>query len=543
MKETFKKIIEKIKTGWGKLSSGARKLIIFALSALLILALAFTIVLNVKKGDGYIVLFPGMEESEATEVYQYLRSEGVSTKINKDGEIMVPQEQWDQLVYELAQKGYPQSAPSYGTYFDNLSMTMTDSEKQQLIIKDLQDRLQITLNRIEGIKSSVVTISVPESSNYAWKSDSEGASASVALTLENPYAFTKDNVAAVKNLVAFATQKMKPDDVVVIDTTTGKEIGSADANSSDYDIISRENYERIIRERIEESVVEILSKPYGKDNVAAACTVSINYDKINEEMLEYLTDEDNEGVVDWKHIIYQGEGIEPLEARGVSGEENNTDIPSYPNETEDYTITDPDYLEREITYSIGHVLTQTEKAQGIITDSTIAITIKTLSPLSNVEKGNVIDLVKNATAIDDTTKITVFDWQGDELEPADDNNGGGLLKKSAKDYKMFLLLLAIAAVILIALIIIILIRRDAKKKIKANEKKNQRAVDQLEAKLAESKRRSLVEMANETNKEQKETKDEVRQFAMDNPDLTAAIVRSMIKEDENSSTQEDGEIL
>lgn len=541
MKEKFKNFIDKIKTAWGKLSSGVRKIIIIALSALLVLALVLTIVLNVNKGDGYIVLFPNMADAEATEVYQYLRAEGVSTKINSDGEIMVPQEQWDTLVYDLAQKGYPQSAPSYGTYFDNLSMTMTDSEKQQLIIKDLQDRLQITLNRIDGIKGSVVTISAPEENNYAWKENSSKPSASVALTLDNPYAFTGENVAAVKNLVAFATHQMKPEDVVVIDTTTGKELGIDDGKEKEYDIISRENYENIIRKRIEESVEEILSKPYGRDNVSAACTVSINYDKINEEMLEYLTNENDEGVVDWKHIIYKGEGIEELPAEGVSGEEDNADIPSYPNEAEDYTITDPDYLEREITYSIGHVLTQTEKAQGVITDSTIAITIKTPSPLSNVEKSGVIDLVKNATAIDDTTKISVFDWQSDELE--EETPPGMLSKDKVKDYKILLLILALIAITLIAIIIVILVRRDAKKKIQANEKKNKRAVDQLEAKLAETKRRSLVEMANETNKEQKETKDEVRQFALDNPDLTAAIVRSMIKEDEYSSTQEqeDGE--
>ena len=150
MKEKFKGFIDKIKTAWGKLSSGVRKIIIIALSALLVLAIVLTVVLNVNKGDGYIVLFPGMADSEATEVYQYLRAEGVSTKINAEGEIMVPQEQWDTLVYDLAQKGYPQSAPSYGTYFDNLSMTMTDSEKQQLILKDLQDRLQVLETGIYG---------------------------------------------------------------------------------------------------------------------------------------------------------------------------------------------------------------------------------------------------------------------------------------------------------------------------------------------------------------------------------------------------------
>ena len=65
----------------------------------------------------------------------------------------------------------------------------------------------------------------------------------------------------------------------------------------------------------------------------------------------------------------------------------------------------------------------------------------------------------------------------------------------------------------------------------------------LEAKLEETKRRSLAEMADESNKEQKETASEVRKFAQDNPDLTAAIVRSMIMDDENkNNNQEDDDL-
>lgn len=537
MKEKFKKLFDKIKEFWSKLSSGMRKLLIACISLIVIAAIIVTVILNSSSTDDYIVLFPDMEASESAEVYKYLTSQNVSTKINEKGEIMVPKDQWDTLVYKLAEKGYPQSAPSYGTYFDNLSMTMTDSEKQQLMIKDLQDRLQITINRIDGIKGSVVTISYPEKSSYAWKDDESKASASVALTLEKPDSFTSENVNAVKNLVAFATQQMKPEDVIVIDTTTGRELGSsASDDKTSYDIVSRENYERIIRERIEESVENILSKPYGKDNVVAACTVSVNYDKISEEMMKYLPEDNGQGVVDWRHIIYKGQGTTTQEASGVSGEENNTDTPSYPNEDDNIAITDPDYLEREITYSISHVLTQTEKAQGVIKDSTIAITIKTDAPLSNTEKAQIIDLVKNATAISDTTKITVFDWQKTELETEPTE---ATKTTSVKNYSSFLLLLILLGVIVLAAFIIFLITRNAKRKIKANNNRNQRAVDQLEAKLEETKRRSLAEMANESNKEQKETASEVRKFAQDNPDLTAAIVRSMIMDDENKNNNQE----
>ena len=537
MNEKVKGVGAKLKDFWGKLSSGVRKLLIIGLCVLVAAAVGLTIWLNMRN-SGYIVLFPDMEASESAEVYQYLQSEGVSTQMNTKGEIMVPETQWDTLVYELAAKGYPKSAPSYGTYFDNLSMTMTDSEKEQLIIKDLQDRLQETINRIDGVKGSVVTISYPESSSYAWKENNDKASASVTLTLEDADSFTSKNVSAIKNLVAFSAQAMEPDAVTVIDTTTGNELGSTNSSDDSYEINSRENYEKIIRQRIEESVESVLSKPYGDGNVVAACSVTVNYDKITEEMLKYLTNDDGEGVVDWRHIIYNGNDGDGTTTEGVTGEENNTDVPSYPNEDEDIIANDPDYVEREITYSIGHVLTQTEKAQGVITDSSIAITVKTSLPLSQAEKDEVVSLVRNATGITDTTKITVFDWQGNEDANASaaESNGTG----SIRDY-LWIALIIVLGVVGLTIAIVLLVNRNAKKKIKDAEEKNKKTVSQLEEKLEDTQRRSLIEMANETNKAQKETASEVKKFAQDNPDLTAAIIRSMIKEDEAKAQKEEEE--
>ena len=479
-----------------------------------------------------------MSTDESTEVYKYLQSENVPTQINAQGEIMVPESQWDTLVYELAEKGYPQSAPSYGTYFDNLSMTMTDSEKQQLIIKDLQDRLQVTLNRIDGVKGSVVTIQYPEKSNYAWKENNEKASASVTLTLTDPDRFTKKNVQAVKNLVAYSTQQMKPEDVTVIDTASGNELTGDDGSDEDYDINSRENYERIIRERIENSVKEILSKPYGAENVAAACNVSVNYDKIKEEMKKYLPEDNGKGVANKDHMEYKTQNADDSTAKGITGEENNTDTPTYPNSNDELTENNPAYAERDIEYSISQVLTQTEKAAGVITNTTIAITLKTQKPLSDDEKNQITRLVQNATSIDDTAKITVYDWQ--------DNNIGGEsseteVESSWKKY-MWIAIAALLGVALITVIIILIVnKRKSKKEIKDADEKHQAAVNELEEKLEDTRRQTLIEKANENNKAQKETASEVKKFAQTNPELTAAIIRSMLKEDEKTAKENDSE--
>ena len=528
MKERLQAIGAKLKEWWGGLSKVVKRLII---GGVIILgsAIGLTIFLN-SRTNGYVVLFPDMESTEASEVYQYLQNENVDAIINSEGQIMVREEEWYKLVYELAAQGYPQSAPSYSTYIDNLSMTMTDSEKKKLIIMELQDRLQTTLNRIDGVKSSVVTISYPESSNYAWQQSTDKAKASVTLTLKGNTQFTSQNVQAVKNLVAYSAQQMSPDDVTVIDTRTGKELGGSSGTAEEYELGTRESYERIVRERIEEAVEDILSNPYGVGNVAAAASVKVNYDKITEEMKKYFEEEGN--IVDWEKITYTGDRDGDNANGGVTGEEDNTDVPSYPNEDEEAIRNDPDYYEHEVDNAVSYVLTQTEMAQGIIEDASVSITLKTENPVTDAERDRITDLEKNATSIYDLNKITVYDWRGVEEKEEEEEVSTPLTKNA-----LFWLLVIIGALLLIAVIIILIVTSKSKKKIKELDKQNKRKMDELEEELEDTRRRSLIEQANENNKLQKETAEEVKKFALGNPELTAAIIRSMINEQELSEQE------
>ena len=534
MGERLKAIGARIKEWWGGLSQAIRRLLIISLVIIVGAAIGLTIFLN-SRTNGYVTLFPEMSAEETAEVYQYLQNENVEVIINGEGQLMVKEEQWDALVYELAAQGYPQSAPSYSTYIDNLSMTMTDSEKKKLIIMELQDRLQTTLNRIDGVKSSVVTISYPESSNYAWQQNTDKAKASVTLTLKNNTQFTSQNVQAVKNLVAYSAQQMSPDDVTVIDTRTGKELGGSAATADEYELGSRESYERIVRQQIEEGIIEILSNPYGYGNVAAAAAVSVNYDKITEEMKKYFEEEGN--IVDWEKITYTGDRDGDNAPGGVTGEEDNTDVPQYPNEDEEAIQNDPDYYEHEVDNAVSYVLTQTEKAQGVIEDASVSITLKTKNPLTDADRDRVIALVKNATRIYDLNKITVFDWRGTDEEEKETEEVATPLTKNW----LFWALVALGAILLIAIIIILIVTSKSKKKIKEMDKKNKEQLGALEEELEDTRRRSLIEQANENNKLQKETAEEVKKFAVTNPELTAAIIRSMINEQELNEQGEENE--
>lgn len=534
MKEKFNSVKEKLKTVWGGLAKAAKILIISALIVIIVGSVGLTVFLNKKSSSDWIVLFPDMSQEESTEVYLELQNRGVDTKINSDGEIEVKRGEWDSLVFEMAELGYPQSAPSYGTFFDNLGMTMTEFEKKQTLRFELQDRLQTTLKRIDGVVGAIVTINVPENDGYAWTESSDKASASVTLTLSNSAGFTPANVSAVKKLVAYSAQKMEPEDVTVIDSTSGRELQSqeeADAVASNtVDMETKMEYTNTFKSMYEANAKEILQNIY-PEGVDAVAAVELDYDKIVEERRELLTDENGESVKSKEHVSYDTENT-PVDEGGVTGEENNSDIPNYQNNAEDELNSDntPHYDRETEWIDPGYVLTQTEKEQGVVKSATISVVVTTENAyLSRDERNAVIQLVKNATNINEEN-ISVYSRESGKLPVAAGDES--ITSKLGLDTKKLIILLGLSGFVFlaVALIVIFMIIRSMKKKMKRQQEENDATIQGLQNTIDENNRKTLEEAAEEHNKAEKAAEIEVKEFAKNNPEIAAALIRSMLKE-------------
>lgn len=531
MKDKIKNIWEKIKSVWKGLSKKIKIIIISGAGAILIAAIVFTVVLN--SSDGWIVLFPGMTNEESTEVYLELQNMGVETKLNSNGEIEVPEDQWDSLVYKLADMGYPQSTPSYGTFFDNLSMTMSEFEKKQTLRFELQDRIQTTIKRIDGVKGAIVTISLPETKNYVWQEEEDKATASVMLTLSDPGSFKGEQVNAIKNIVAYSAQQIKPEDVTVVDASSGKELFGADENEEEeYDQEDRINYVNIIKNQYEKNAEKILSPIYGAGGVIAVASVTVDYDKITQEVKELLTDDNGEGVKKTQDIKYKTDGV--VDNGGVVGEENNTDIPNYGNLEDDLNSENTPEYERNTEWDIGYMLTQTVKAQGAITDASISVVVTTPSgKLTEEDRIDLTRLVKNATNIDEE-KITVLSKLAEGVVPVGDDEKqstsplANLLKR-----KLFRYLLIMASVLVLVLVItvIVIINRRAKRKVAQARAESKAQIERMKKSIEEDRmRRSIEEEAKNRSGQSAATANEVKDFALKNPEIAAALIRSLMKE-------------
>lgn len=531
MKEKFKSVSDKLKNVWGGLTKVAKIVICAALGVILVGSIVLTIFLNRKSSSDWIVLFPNMSQEESTEVYLQLQNKNVQTKINSKGEIEVKRNEWDNLVFELAQMGYPQSAPSYGTFFDHLSMTMTEFEKKQTLRFELQDRLQTTLKRLDGVLGAIVTINVPESSGYAWEQNDDKATASVMLTLSNSAGFTPASVSAVKKLVAYSAQQMQPEDVAVINAQTNQELLSEEAvaeqGSNEISMEDRMKYANTFKSQYEANAKQILLPIY-PDGVDAVAAVELDYDKIVEERREHITNENGESVKEHEEIRYNT-NAGTVSQGGVVGEENNSDIPNYQQGADPVLDSDnTDDFEHIIDWDeSGYNLVQSQRAQGVIKDASISVVVANdTGYLSRDERNGVVQLVKNATNIPED-KVSVFCRQiGQPINPEPTPIFPGLDKKRL----IILIGLCSFVLLLITLLVIFLIIRRMKKKMRLQQEASQAEIDSIRAAMEEDEKKTLAEAADEHSKTEKAAETEVREFAQKNPEIAAAIIRSMLRE-------------
>ena len=530
-----KENIEKIKEYIAKLSKRSKTIIAIGGAALVLLALIFAIVANVGKGK-YTVLYTDLSASETGSVFQALKSMGADAQIDKNGNITVPTDEYDIWLLQLAAKGYPQTALPYDLFSDHAGMTSTESEKSQWLIYQLQDRIQATLQRLDGVENATVTITVPESSGYVWETatSNEKGSAGVLLSIRDGVTISVEQVTAMKNLIAASVPKMLPEDVTVVDAKTMLDLSVSTVTDDNADQNAQNlAFELMVQNQIEANVVRLLSPRYGDDGVVAVAKVTIDYDKMMTEKYELQPkNEEGDGYLTHSDGDYTINGEEPVGE--LVGEENNTDIPEYGynNPGDEDGITDYHWNN---DYDYGYIKTQIESGNAILKRATISVMVaeESLTPNRREELTN---LVSRSTDIP-TDQIFVSAINLNAPSGVDDIPSVTPTSPFA-DLPTWVYIAAGAGALVLLIIICVVIAVVKRRK----KQKLARTLEEEERQRAEAERRqqaeindykrSLEDMAKANLDPKNEAIiEEVRSFARSNPQVTANLLRNWLKEE------------
>ncbi len=498
-----------------------------------LLSVILVMVLN-SGNDNYTVLYSDLSATETGSVFQALKTMGADAHINRDGNIIVPAEEFDIWLLQLAAKGYPKTSLPYDLFTDHAGMTSTESEKSQWLIYQLQDRIQATLQRMEGVESATVTINVPESRGYVWETatNEETASAGVLLSINEGVKISAQQVEAIKNLIAASVPKMQPDDVTVVDATTMLDLSNSTMPEDTTQESQNLAFELMVQNQVEANVVRLLSPRYGSDGVVAVAKVTIDYDKMMTEKYE-LQPRNDEGDGFLSHTDGEYTINDPVPAGEIVGEENNTDIPEYgynaPNDDNGMT----NYSWND-DYDYGYIKTQIESGNAILSRATVSVMVDE-DALTPNRKEELTNLVSGATDIP-TELIFVSAINKASIE---EDKSGDFLPDSVLLNLPTWMYIAAGVVMLVILIIICVViialkkRKKAKLALQAEEYEQQKAeAEKRQQAEINDYKRSLEDMAKSSLDPKNEAIiEEVKSFARANPQVTANLLRTWLKEE------------
>ncbi len=532
MNDQIKNILKNITDFWGNLSQKTKKLLIGGLVGLVIVALIITFILNNKS---YVVLFKDINEEETVEVMQQLQENNVDYKYEKDGTILIPEEQESTLRMQLAQAGHPRSGSNYDLFTQNIDFMTTDYEKRKYEVFQLQERMQDSIKTIDGIEDVLVTINVPEEKSFAWETAQEEASASIKLNLRAGASITPSQTSGIVQLVAKSVEGLKEENIAIIDSNGNSLAASDDMLKTDA-IKLKLQVEKEFEQEIEERVKTFLITMYGPDNVQVSAKSTINFDKKISEMLKYIPEEKtNTGVISESQTDKEVTGPEDA-VGGIIGAETNAEVSTYPGVTvkgDDIYVKDSN----TINYLVSQLKEQVEHNPGSVENLTVAVVINKQG-MSDEEKNNVKELVANAAGVDKNKialqNMTFYDSENPEGSPVAVQDP---MESDNNKLRQILIYggIALGIAAILSFIISVLVSNKRKKK--------------QGALLAENKGKS-----NDSNKgnkpddyswkdvhdeivlhetEEQVLKNQLKEFTRQNPEIAAQLIRTLIKGDDD----------
>lgn len=559
MNEQVKKYIDPIKTFWGNLTKKRKIIFVSGMAGVVLIAVLAAYLLN---RQPFVVLYPGLEHEEAVAVMTELGNRGVAYE-EKNGTISVPKNQENSLRMDLANMGYPKSGPNYDFFTKNTDVMTTDYEKKTIEKFQLNQRLEDVIRTLDGVKNANVTISVPEENTYAWSQDSAKATASVSITMYGENALNTKQVNGIKQLVSKSVPNLTTENVVVIDTTSGEELGStSDSGSSQVDISQfKRTIEKAYENDVESSVMKVLGPVFGANNVGITAKSVMDVDKKVQEIITYKPSAEgsNTGIVSESSETTQQERANGGTG-GAAGAETNSDVTTYPGvKVDGNTIYAKD--EKSYKYLVSQVKEQVQGDAASIKDLTISVVINQ-EMMNDTQKTQIADLVAHAAAID-SSKVVVYNAPFAE-KPATPANANGLI---TPEMTRILIFVGIGAAALLLLIIILMaVTKSRKRKmveaegeeisvpeefyeltpVSSQNPEEEEAEEDPEA-LAREKARKEAEdalrnkrealEALEKSREVQSGKEEVlrgklKDFASQNPEIAAQLIRTWLRGDD-----------
>jgi len=253
--------------------------------------------------------------------------------------------------------------------FDKSSLGTTNFENKVKYLRALEGELGRSLESISGILSASVKIAIPKESVFTQRKTDPTASA--VLNLREGTALSQRQIEGIKNFIASAIPKLKPENIKLINQN-GSLLENNPESMESLKYIEHEKYKTKLESDYENKIKDLLLPFLGDQRVVAKVSIELDFTKqeINQEIYE------PEGTIrsqQTTEIAAQSDAKEP-QTGGVPGAESNIEDPENENSLKTKK-TSKEEAKNVTNYEISKkIISQRNNAYAGISKITAAVT-------------------------------------------------------------------------------------------------------------------------------------------------------------------------
>lgn len=412
-------------------------------------------------------LFSNVPVDEGAKVIAALDKESVPYEIRANGtQILVPSDQVDRLRMTLAGQGLPSSGSIVGYEIFDKNDTLGTSNFVLTInqLRALEGELARTIASFDTVDTARVHLVMPKRELFT--RDSAIPTASVALKLRGAGGLSKNEIAAVRNLVATAVPGLKPQHVTIVDSR-GMLLAKGVDENTDANVMSEEaeDFRVSYENRMKSTIERLLEQSVGFGKVKAQVYADIDFDRIVKNEEKY----DPEGQVA-RSVQSVSETEKSNESAGAGGGAVSVDNNTTPNAANAAgasggSAQDRNRSEETTNFEISKVVSNSVKETGTVKRLSVAVLVDGLytgegedakyAPRTEEELKKLEELVQSAIGFDadrgDEIKVVNMQFAA----PAEDLFEEGAMDWIKNDLNSIIQTLVLGGVAILAILLVI----------------------------------------------------------------------------------------
>ena len=553
----FEAIFKQVIQFFNKLNKQQRYVILGSIIAIIAL-IAFLVVFNTsssKTKNGYAVLFENLKPQDAALIVQYLDKKEIPYVIPQTGVIEVPKNVVQKVRLEVAAQGLPKSSTVGFELFNKNSFGATDFEEKIRYLRALQGELERTIDSIDAVESSRVSIAIPKQSVFV--SRQVPPTASVLLVLRPNMTLTPKQIQGIKNLISAAVPKLIPANVKIVDQY-GNPLGENDELTQSNELLKTEMiYKKRMEKALENKIISILSPIVGGSNKVVA-KVNIDYDFSQVKSKATIYDPNN--VLRSEQTIDESRtGTKPTPVGGVPGAVSN--IGPVQGLKKNQVVEKYSKSEDTTNYEISTTVKNIKEPLAKIKRITAAVVVdghyknekgkKVFIPLTKIELANIKNLVENTIGFDpkrgDSVSVSSFEFATSGANPNTMSKTGKIMHQISVYLGPFegilkYLILAIILFVFYKKVItpftqkMLEVKIEEEKPIKHEVEVNEEEIESTYDKIKELKEKVEQQLGISSNVNEEELKYEVlleriTKTVEENTEQVAKVLENLIKEE------------